>query len=353
MGADGPQRAAAWGAASAENGRRQRTPAAMPTSAAQASHVEYVRRQPELTAQHQIVREHWPAFERFVRGANEGRGLPAFVGKAFRAYVDCGQLSRGFIRVRCDGCGNDQFVAFSCKRRGICPSCDGKRMTEGAAHLVDSVLPPVAYRQWVLTVPFGLRYLLAWNSELRTAVLNAFLRAVESFYRRGAKLDGYANGHCGAISVLQRFDSSLRCAPHWHVLFGDGVWIPRKDGTPWFLPAVPLREGDVAVVLADAERRIWRQVERLGWTDRDDDPLRDRDPASCPPPNTWRRDQGSAAGQTFGGRLPVWPQRPSPTPPTPRRRGPTAQFSTVFLFTPTPEWASWPVRNSRNCAAIC
>lgn len=36
-------------------------------------------------------------------------------------------------------------------------------MTERAAHLVDAVLPRVPVRQWVLTVPYRLRYQMAWN----------------------------------------------------------------------------------------------------------------------------------------------------------------------------------------------
>ncbi|MBK1650193.1 hypothetical protein CKO36_16715 [Rhabdochromatium marinum] len=32
-------------------------------------------------------------------------------------------------------------MAFSCKGRGVCPSCNTRRMAETAAHLVDHVLP--------------------------------------------------------------------------------------------------------------------------------------------------------------------------------------------------------------------
>jgi ribosomal protein S27E len=265
--------------------------------------VAYVRRQPELTAQHRLVRENWPAFERLAKAENDGRGLPPFVAKAVKGYLNCGQLARGFVRVRCGGCGQDQLVAFSCKQRGICASCDGKRMTEGAAHLVESVLPGVPYRQWVLTVPFELRYVLAWNAELRSAVLNAFLRAVEAHYRKRAKalydiephskLRPPVKLHCGAISVLQRFESSLRLAPHWHVIFADGVWLdpPDRATQPRFLPAPPLRDGDVAAVLVDAVKRITRQVVRRGWTDRNDDPLQERDPAlaACLQASLWNR----------------------------------------------------------------
>ena len=38
-------------------------------------------------------------------------------------------------------------------------------MTEEAAHLVDQVIPPVPVRQWVVTFPHDLRFLLAWNKK--------------------------------------------------------------------------------------------------------------------------------------------------------------------------------------------
>jgi hypothetical protein len=45
-------------------------------------------------------------------------------------------------------------------------------MTERAAHLVDEVLPWVPVRQWVLSLPYRLRYLLAWDHGLSRAVLD-------------------------------------------------------------------------------------------------------------------------------------------------------------------------------------
>lgn len=71
----------------------------------------------------------------------------------------------------------EHLVAFSCKRRGFCPSCGARRMAESAALLVDEVLPEQPIRQlmpWmaciramqeqlprVLSFPFQLRYLFA------------------------------------------------------------------------------------------------------------------------------------------------------------------------------------------------
>lgn len=56
-----------------------------------------------------------------------------------------------FVRTVCRQCKDELRVPYSCKSRGICPSCMGRRMAEGAALLVDHVLPAVGYRQWVLS----------------------------------------------------------------------------------------------------------------------------------------------------------------------------------------------------------
>ena len=72
-----------------------------------------------------------------------GAGLPVFVKDEFEAFLECGILAYGFLRVRCADCAHEKLVAFSCKRRGFCPSCGTRRMAESAAHLVDEVIPGV------------------------------------------------------------------------------------------------------------------------------------------------------------------------------------------------------------------
>jgi hypothetical protein len=89
-----------------------------------------------------------------------GRRSPASLERELREFLDCGVLARGFLRVHCDACGRDRVVAYSCKGRGICSSCCGRRMADTAAHLVDRVLPQVPIRQWVLSFPIAVRYWL-------------------------------------------------------------------------------------------------------------------------------------------------------------------------------------------------
>lgn len=71
----------------------------------------------------------------------DGHGLPKFLEREFRQFLTCGVLRHGLARFRCDGCGFERLVPFSCKGRGFCPSCGGRRMTERAARLVAEVLP--------------------------------------------------------------------------------------------------------------------------------------------------------------------------------------------------------------------
>ncbi len=182
-----------------------------------------------------------------------------------RAYLECGVLAHGFLRVHCDACGHDRLVAFSCKGRGFCPSCGGRRMADTAAHLVDRVLPEVPVRQWVLTLPYPLRYRCAWNAKLTTDVLRCFLLAVFADYRRRAKRDlAIKGGACGSVTFIQRFGSALNLTPHFHTLVLDGVYEGGASTPGRFRPLDPPETDDVARVLAGTARRIRRRLEFLG-----------------------------------------------------------------------------------------
>jgi hypothetical protein len=123
----------------------------------------YQRHRPERTLLYQIVEQHYPAFVAHM--AEQERPLPAYVQREFEDYLRCGRLEHGFLWVRCDTCHAEHLVAFSCKRRGFCPSCGARRMVESAALLVDEVFPEQPARQWGEGRPF-----VRWtNAAHRTA----------------------------------------------------------------------------------------------------------------------------------------------------------------------------------------
>ena len=147
--------------------------------------------------------------------------------------MDCGILARGFLRVFCPSCRQSALVAYSCKSRAVCPCCTGRRMAEVAAHVVDHVFPEVPVRQWVLSLPHRVRYLLARHPKLCREVRGIFARSVQSFYSRRARAEGHAGGRCGSVVQIQRSDSALRLDVHMHGLFLDGCTPDSSRAVRW------------------------------------------------------------------------------------------------------------------------
>ena len=83
-----------------------------------AATVHYERRRPEDTTLYQLVQEHLDTFLAQVE-ARTGAALPGFVKDEFDAFLECGILAHGFLRLRCAACAHEKLVAFSCKRRGF------------------------------------------------------------------------------------------------------------------------------------------------------------------------------------------------------------------------------------------
>jgi hypothetical protein len=156
----------------------------------------YVRHRPELTLLYQVIEHHLPQFTDYLH--QHDRYLPKFVLKEFDDYLKCGHLEHGFVRVKRNGCRNELLVAFSCKRRGFCPSCGGRRMVDTAAHLVDHVLPLIPIRQWVLSFPFPLRLLYSTNPQALTRTLNIVQRAIETHLVKKAGLTRASGARSGA-----------------------------------------------------------------------------------------------------------------------------------------------------------
>jgi hypothetical protein len=143
-------------------------------------------------------------------------------------------------------------------------------MTERAAHLLDHVFPDVPVRQWVLSLPYRLRYQLAWDHDLCRAVVGVFLRAVLGFLRARARDGGDADGRGGAVAVIQRFGGALNLNLHIHALVLDGVFARSRAGVLTFHPTRRLTTLDVDEVLATVEPRITRLLDRRGLGEGDD-----------------------------------------------------------------------------------
>jgi len=104
-------------------------------------------------------------------------------------------LAKWFARVRCRRCPEEFLVAFSCKGRGLCPSCGAKRAAELAAFLQDEVVEEVGHAQWVFTIPKMLRVYFLHHRELLGALSLAAYETVKELMTAAAvEEEGFGPG---------------------------------------------------------------------------------------------------------------------------------------------------------------
>ena len=225
---------------------------------------EYTPRDPSASVLYTVVRDHFETFRVESAQLRDGDGLPRFVEDEFRAFLRCGFLAGGFARFQCGDCRTERLVPFSCKGRGFCPSCGGRRMAERAAHLVDHVFPDVPVRQWVLSVPHRIRYVLAWHHDLCRRVARLLHRAVERHLRGWARNQGLADPRGGGVAVIQRFGGSVNLHVHVHALVLDGVFARTTAGALRFHAAPMPSVADMADILTAIVPAVRRLLARHG-----------------------------------------------------------------------------------------
>ena len=118
-------------------------------------------------------------------------------------------------------------------------------MAETAALLVDEVLPERPLRQWVLSLPYALRFLL------RRAGLTR------------------ATGDTGAVTLVQRFGSALNLNIHFHMLVLAGVYLPVAGGPPVFRHLPAPTGAQLQALARQIAARVGRLLERRGLIERD------------------------------------------------------------------------------------
>jgi hypothetical protein len=231
----------------------------------------YKPRDPRTTALYEVVRDNLETLYGAIEDGAIAVRIPKHARKELEAYLSCGLLCRGFARLKCEDCGEKRVVAFSCKGRGFCPSCTGRRMNATAANLTERVLPRQSgLRQWVLTFPFPWRRRLAQDGALLSNLTRIFVETVHAFYAERAAREGALGAKTGAVTVVQRTSSDLRLNPHLHVVALDGAWHEQGGELSW-QGLSHLQTSEVGAVLFSTVRRIERHLRRRGLLGIDED----------------------------------------------------------------------------------
>jgi hypothetical protein len=191
----------------------------------------YRPRQPRKTALYQLVEKYYEDVkaqweDRFEKKFGRWRG---FIDNVVWRYLDCGVEEAGFVRLKCDSCGLEKLLTFSCKGRGLCPSCDAKRAAAFAAFLQDDLLEDVGHSLWTFTIPKMLRPYFMHRRELLGDLARL---AYETIKELMIEAVGDPQSRPGVVAVPQTFGSLIQPHPHTHCLASRGVWNDRGDWIP-------------------------------------------------------------------------------------------------------------------------
>lgn len=152
-------------------------------------------------------------------------------------------------------------------------------MNQTALHLLDNVLPHAPVRQWVLTFPPPLRYLLAYDHELCSEVLAAFCKSIENHYRAVIATEHTLDPkqlHGGMVTSIQRAGSALQATLHFHTAAIDGVYLDVNESARPELFAAPTPSvGELNAVAWNTCLKVQKLLRRRG-IDLTGDPDLDR-----------------------------------------------------------------------------
>ena len=168
-------------------------------------------------------------------------GLSTAQARAWRAIVACRTAALGGERLRCDGCGAQQWRWHSCRNRH-CPQCQARtRDAWRAARLAE--LLDVPYCHLVFTLPHEINALAGVHARWVYDTLMQCTAATLTEFAANARW----LGGIGAFTlVLHTWTQDLRRHLHVHALMacgalqpgvhGDGAWIHPKRSPSFLFP---------------------------------------------------------------------------------------------------------------------
>lgn len=140
----------------------------------------------------------------------------------FRRFLTCGDPHFGFLKLQCPRCETERLLPFSCKARGLCPSCGKKRALAWAEHMIEDVLPEVPYAPLTFTIPKILRPLFKFDHSLYGDLCRAAFAAIRKLFE--ARFPHLDKPRPAFVAAPQSFGSLLNFHPHSHGLSSLGVF---------------------------------------------------------------------------------------------------------------------------------
>jgi hypothetical protein len=198
----------------------------------------YRGRKPKASPLWQCLSHHFDEFLEAYKERFQPRYgfLRPIIPEVVEKFLECGDLVRGFARIRCDHCKEERLLAFSCKGRWFCPSCHQKKVQLFGALLAESILYPVPHRHFVFGIPKMLRPYFRYDRDLLKDLCRVAHECLIEFLRTSL---GLPEGVPGIVMAIHTFGEYLDFHPHLHALVADGLFrgsstsCPRPVSSPW------------------------------------------------------------------------------------------------------------------------
>ncbi len=197
----------------------------------------YRQRKPRTSPLWQCLSRHFAAFlAGYERRFQPRYGfLRPIIPEVVDKFLDCGDLSHGFARVRCAHCQHEYLLAFSCKGRWFCPSCHQKKVQLFGALLTETILFPVPHRHFTFGVPKMLRPYFRFDRALLKEFCHIAHTCLLEYMQTTLDLH---DGFPGIVMAIHTFGEYLDFHPHLHALVADGLFT--RDGLFHVIPAANL-----------------------------------------------------------------------------------------------------------------
>jgi len=151
--------------------------------------------------------------------------LSSALARVWRAIVSCRTRVLGGQRLRCDGCGVEQWRWHSCRNRH-CPQCQSRdRDAWRAARLTE--LLDVPYCHLVFTLPHEINALAGVHARW---VYNTLMLCAAATLTEFAANPRWLGGIGAFTLVLHTWTQDLRRHLHVHALMACGALLPGTDG---------------------------------------------------------------------------------------------------------------------------
>jgi len=196
-----------------------------------------------------IFLDHWDEFVKLY-----GHRIRNHIFKEVIKMLKCGSLEDGYLLFKCEACGEELKVGFSCKSR-LCTSC-GKKRTDEWINKFANKISKVKHRHMVFTIPKELREYFIKNRKLLSLLPKISAHILKSWFSEKNKKLQYTPG---IVTVIHTFGRDLKWNPHIHMIVSEGAI---GNNSMWkrfdFFPYKMLRKRWQKVLLDEIENNLGR-----------------------------------------------------------------------------------------------